>query len=376
MLGGNVLMVSHFPSDTAYAWWLMEHFWKTIAELAEQDGSKAFLAFPEINSVSKTILDAPLAAVTLSLPRARRWPSAKVRAFLADNEIRTIYFTDSPYLSTQYLAFRILGVAEIIVHDHTAGDRPPVTGLAGVLKAIKNRLPAITADKIFCVSPHMRNRSLRNARIPERRIHVVQNGIEPIKCPVDARSTVRSEFGIAQDEIVMISTGRAHPYKRWDLIVETAAKLRELAPDLRYRFLLVGDGHFMPKLKALVDELDLYNEVVFCGFRADAHRLICAADIAIHAAKGEGFSLSILEYMSAGLPTIVPDVPSVAQAITHGTDGFIFSDNDPGNAAYYLNELARDAELRSEMSARAKNRVVADFNLEQCTEAFIEAVRA
>lgn len=376
MLAGNVLMVSHFPSGTAYAWWLMEHFWRTIAELADERGHTAFLAFPKIDGLSETIRQAPITPVTLALPAGPVLPSAEVRRFLADNRIRSVYFTDTPYLNTQYLLFRLAGVREIIIHDHTAGDRPPVGGVAGAVKSIVNRLPWITADKVFCVSPHMRQRSLLNARLPESKVHVVQNGIPPVECYPDARASVGAELGLRDDEFLIVTTGRAHPYKRWDLVVRSAAELHSIAPTLRFRVLLVGDGHFMPKLKELVGELDVADHVTFCGFRSDAKRILCAADVAMHAAKGEGFSLSILEYMSAGLPTLVPSVPSVSQATTHGRDGFVYKDNDPADAARYLKELAENAPLRQQMSANARERVSEHYNLDQCTTAFVNSLAA
>ena len=62
----NALMVSNYPSDTAYAWWLMEQFWAILAqELAHSSGGVAYLAYPAISTLSDRVQAAPLRPVAL-----------------------------------------------------------------------------------------------------------------------------------------------------------------------------------------------------------------------------------------------------------------------------------------------------------------------
>ena len=61
-------MVSNYPSDTAYAWWLMEHFWGTLAGRFSQLGRKAYLAYPKITTLSEAIAAAPIEPVELCVP--------------------------------------------------------------------------------------------------------------------------------------------------------------------------------------------------------------------------------------------------------------------------------------------------------------------
>jgi len=65
---GNILMVANYPSDTSYAWWLMEHFWKTLAEKIEKGGGNTFLAYPKITTLSNTVTNSPIITVELSIP--------------------------------------------------------------------------------------------------------------------------------------------------------------------------------------------------------------------------------------------------------------------------------------------------------------------
>lgn len=373
-LNGNLLLVSNYPSDTAYAWWLMEHFWITQAEIFTQADHKAYLAYPKITSLSKTIMDSTIAPVELSLPWRSRKEAILARQFIKEHSISYIYFTDRPYFSLQYFLMRCYGVKRIIIHDHTPGDRPPVKGIKGALKLLKNATPWFTADRVLCVSELMRQRNILNSRIPARKCTVVQNGVRPIECRNIDKAQLKSDLGLPPESILVITTGRAHPYKRFDFVIRCAATLRDSHPNLDIVFLLVGDGPAMSELQHMILQLNLENQVRLLGFRNDVHTLLCISDIALHAALGEGFSLSIVEYMSAGLPVLVPDIPSVSQAIVHNKTGFIYDKNNFQAAASFVKMLATETQTRLTMGGAAKQCANDEYSLDLCTQSFIKTV--
>jgi glycosyltransferase involved in cell wall biosynthesis len=185
-----------------------------------------------------------------------------------------------------------------------------------------------------------------------------------------SRGELLQRLGIRPDSKVCITTGRAHPYKRYDFIIDTAAELQKLAPDNDLIFLLIGDGPAYYSLVEQVEHLGLTEKVILPGFRADARDLLSAADIAMHAALGEGFSLSIVEYMSAGLPALVPDIPSVKQAVDHNENGFVYSKDDPVNAAHFINSLIRNPKTARAMGSRAQSKANTRYSLVNCTREF------
>src|SRR5690554_6095043 len=120
----NILMVCNYPSDTGYAWWLMEHFWCLLAEHFRSKSGNAFLAYPRITTLSPRVKDGPLKAVELTI----RWATAAQRNellhFIKQNGITDIYLTDQAWFNPDYLTLRRHGVQDIVIHDHVSGDRP------------------------------------------------------------------------------------------------------------------------------------------------------------------------------------------------------------------------------------------------------------
>jgi glycosyltransferase involved in cell wall biosynthesis len=372
---GNLLLVSNYPSDTAYAWWLMEYFWVSIAEHFNKLGNDIYLAYPEVKTVSNKITASPLKVVELTIPWQNADQKSAACRFIQENNISTIYFTDQAYFKFQYPLMRHYGVRHIINHDHTPGDRAPVGGLKGALKMIKNTLPWFTADSVLCVSKYMRERNITNTRIPAHKCHVVQNGIQPVNCDQHQNPLLKEELGINDESLLVITTGRADPYKRFNFIIDTANELVQQSPECKVTFLLIGDGPAMQDLEKQIRSLKLEDTVHLAGYRNDVRDILCISDIAMHAAMGEGFSLSIIEYMSAGLPVLVPDIPSVSQAVTHNKTGLIYKKDDPKDAAIYIEELANNEKLRLAMGCTAKGVANNNYSLEQCTRTLIKEIK-
>jgi glycosyltransferase involved in cell wall biosynthesis len=369
----TLLFVANYSPDEGYAWWLMENFWVTLAELGRARRLKPLLLYPEGGVIPANILDAGIETSVQPFPgkgwRAL-WDAVKL---VRERNVRVIYFTDRNFSSFAYLLFRLAGVRTLINHDHTPGDRPPVGGLKGLLKSAWRRFRPIACDIQLCVSPLVRQRAIENARIPAGRVVVVQNGIAPIQCSGDVDYAHRV-LDIPESRLICITVGRANPYKRLDFIIEVAKEAVFTLQHEQLVFVHCGDGPDMDRLKSLVTDAGLEKRFIFAGRRSDVHALLCSADIAIHAAMGEAFSLAVVEYMSAGLPLLVPDVPSVCQAVRDGKTGVIYPDGDSSTAARLLIGLAGDAESRRRMGSAAAAEVRASYTLEQMNRQFCDVI--
>lgn len=368
----SILLVSNYSSDTRYAWWLMEHFWLTLHKLHSGTNTHTILTYPKIKGLPDGISSSSIRTLELDFARAN---VSDLYKFIKKHNINSIYLTDQPFFSLRYLVVRLAGVKKIIVHDHTPGDRPDINGIFGALKSIRNRIKMWTADAVLNVSPLMQQRSIKNGRIPKKKCFVVQNGIVPISRDEASLPQTRSEFNIPHDTVLIISTGRAHPYKQYDFIINVAEKLNKQNMENKFVFLLVGDGPDLERLKDIVQTRKLEHIILLPGFRQDIHKLLLASDIAIHAAKGEGFSLSITEYMSAGLPVIVPDTPSVSQAIDNGVNGYIYKSGDILSATSILSSLIKDRNKIRKLGNAARTKANNIYTLDRCSRQFIHACK-
>jgi glycosyltransferase involved in cell wall biosynthesis len=365
----TVLMVANYEPDVGFAWWLMDNFWVQLAKLSHMNGLHACIAYPTSGRVPDSIREARIETLIQKIPGEGVLGLWRTYRFVRSRRVRLVYFTDRPFSSLGYLVLRIAGVRVIINHDHTPGDRPAVGGPKGWLKRLWRRVAWVGCDLQICVSPLVRQRSIDNARIPGRRLAVVQNGIKPLKCGRD-REYARRVLGLPPGTAICITVARADPYKRIDFVIEVARRCTSLRNRDDIVFVFCGDGPDMDRLRGLAGQASLGDRFVFAGRRKDVREILCSADLALHPSRGEAFSLAVLEYMSAGLAVLVPDIPTVCQAVRNGETGVVFPDGDAEFVTDRVCRLVDDPEERSRLGRNASRTANDDYSLEGMNDQF------
>jgi glycosyltransferase involved in cell wall biosynthesis len=112
----------------------------------------------------------------------------------------------------------------------------------------------------------------------------------------------------------------------------------------------------------------------FLGKRSDVPRLMAGCDAAMHPSRGEAMSLAVLEYMCAGLPPVVPSLPSVSVAVEHEVTGLIYQNLNVDAAVSALRRLADDDALRARLGATAHAKVLSSYTIEQTLRKFDESI--
>lgn len=348
----TLLLVANYDSGVGYAWWLMESFWAKLAEHCHRQ-NPVILAYPSISNVSPTILKAPLSVMVQDFTGTSTSQILAQCQFLLRNHVRIIYFSDKESWHWRYILYRVCGVRYIIVHDHTPGLRTLSLGLKACLKRLVHRMPWLSVDGAIGATEFIRQRLIEVNGVPMERCYVAPNGLPPQNHTQGAADLHRI-FGIPNGRKILVMTGRANRYKGVSFVLRCIAMLPDEARD-SLQFLFIGNGPDMANLAATAIDTGIAGNCTFAGRREDVLTLLEGADIAIHPSHGEvGYSLSILEYMRAGLPVVVPDNPSVCGATKHEFSGLIYPEGNVANATSVLLRLLYDDALRSRLGARAK----------------------
>jgi glycosyltransferase involved in cell wall biosynthesis len=204
--------------------------------------------------------------------------------------------------------------------------------------------------------------------VPVDRLGLIHNGIDlgAFAAPVE-RGRMRRSLGVAEDELLFIKVANLIPYKGHADLLESLAGAALPVP---WRLVCVGrDDGTLPGLQDLASRLGLADKVTWIGPRTDVPALLAAADVGVLASHEEGFSNAVLEYMAAGLPSVVTDVGGNAEAVEDGVTGFVVPLHGGPTLADALARIV-DPQLRRRMGLAARSRVAADFSLRACTTAY------
>lgn len=369
----TILLVANYDSAVGYAWWLMESFWAKIAE-RYHGRWRVVLAYPSVSTLPPAVAGAPLEVVRQEVGGAGPGGILADILFLRRQRVRVIYFTDRSTWQWRYALYRLCGVRIIIVHDHTPGLRHSANPLKSTLKSIAHRMPWIGADGAIGATEFIRRRLVDVNRLPPQRCFAAPNGLPPrsvVPGPVD----LHERFTIPRDRRIIVMTGRAHRYKGVEFVLECLAVLQQQGCEA-WQFLFIGDGPHLEAFRARARELGIGQRCSFPGRQDHVPALLRGAAIAIHPSRGEvGYSLSILEYMEAGLPVVVPDNPSVSGATEHGVTGLLYDEDDVPAAVAALRLLLADEAKRKAMGAQA-SRAARRYSLDATHRALLDAFEA
>jgi glycosyltransferase involved in cell wall biosynthesis len=292
---------------------------------------------------SSAVTSAPLPGLRTMIRLARL-----VR--LSEAKVVNIHTEGSSLAPLELLAVRAAGCKCCIVSPH---------------KAYRARNPGYELGKRvasrFCSAIVVGNQVLRDllidARIPERKIHLIPIGVPaPLRPP--ARAQARQHLGIALDAFVIGCVARLHKDKGVDVLIDAVARV----PDPRRAICLIvaGDGEERAALEAAANDL-LPGRVRFLGFVEDLAAVYSAADIFALASRREGTPLVLKEAAQYALPSVATDVGGTRDAITDGETGFLVPPDNPAALAASILRLMNDDPFRLRLGNNARLRADAEF---------------
>jgi glycosyltransferase involved in cell wall biosynthesis len=175
--------------------------------------------------------------------------------------------------------------------------------------------------------------------------------------------TVRSSLGVA-DETLVLNVGRLARKKRQVDLVAATRQLRDRNEAVH--LVLVGSGDEERAIRQRVSAEGIEDAVTVTGRVPAVEPYYAAADVYAHAALYEGFGLTIVEAMAAGLPVVATDVPGARDVL--GDAGPLVPPESPADLAHAL-ATCLDSERRSTLAKRSRARAV-QFDIARTERAY------
>lgn len=168
------------------------------------------------------------------------------------------------------------------------------------------------ADQVIATNESYKAVEMQRGRVPEERITVVRNGPD-----LDDAPPAETGFDLGPaGETVLCYVGVMGTQDGVDYLVRALHHLVYALDRPDVRCYLLGRGDAVPRLKSMVEELDLSDHVVFTGWvdRAEVNRYIGAADICVAPEPSDPYNdrstaIKVMEYMSFGKPIVSFDLP-------------------------------------------------------------------
>ncbi|MDR1475141.1 MAG: glycosyltransferase family 4 protein [Holosporales bacterium] len=151
----------------------------------------------------------------------------------------------------------------------------------------------------------------------------------------------------------IVSTGRLHPHKDFDVLINAFKHLSERFPNIKLT--IYGEGPERVNLEKLVESLNIQNRVFLPGVVSDIHSILADADLFVFPSRYEGFPNALCEAMAVGLPVIASDCAGNVDVVRDNIDGRFFPVGSIRALTELMTELLNDYEQRKRLSGNAKS---------------------
>lgn len=185
-------------------------------------------------------------------------------------------------------------------------------------------------------------------------VEVIPNGVD-IEQFLNAKASLRREdFGLSQDDFILVNVGRLSAEKNLAFLLEAFARISPSFPNAY--LLLVGEGPAKSGLQKAAARFGIREKVRFLGSipHAQLPPYYQIADLFVTSSLTEVHPLTLIEAMASGLPVLGIDAPGVSEIVENGSSGWVVNNDLDAYAAALAQAISSSAGVCKEMGLAAR----------------------
>jgi len=182
---------------------------------------------------------------------------------------------------------------------------------------------------------------------------------------------IRNELRLKGQDKIVGTVGNINPAKGYEYFFSAARFVKEAFPEVK--FLVVGkrletQEKYWQRLHTLIVDLEIKDDIILAGYRADIPEVTNAMDIFVLASVLEAAPIVVLEAMACAKPVIATRVGGVPELVIDGETGILVPPKQPEAIAKAVLYLLNHPKEAGEMGLKGRQRVTDHFNLAMCAQ--------
>lgn len=200
------------------------------------------------------------------------------------------------------------------------------------------------ADAIVTISELCRSCLINTFPSIASKFHVLENLTDPSLIKKMAEQEIDDpQFTIQYDGLKILSIGRLHPQKQFDLAIKAARIIKDSG--IRFKWYIIGEGSLRHELEQQIRESLLTEDVLLLGVRKNPYSYMKLCDIVVQSSLYEGKSIVVDEAKILNKPIVATRYETVYDVIADYKTGVI-SDMTPKSLAASILEVYSNISLR------------------------------
>lgn len=285
------------------------------------------------------------------------FPALRCAVYLLKNRVDLVHLNNTIIRNHHWMLGATLVGAKCITHERGINER-----ISWFSIFFSNRLAAV-----ICISKAASD-NLAQKGIRKDRLVVVHNGLDARRVQAKVEiGEIKRQLGIPTDCPVIGMVGNIKEWKGQDVVTRATAELNKRWPNLRC--LLVGDTaesdkYYEKRLRQLVSELGVAQNIVFTGYQRDVANYVNIMDVVIHASVSpEPFGRVLLEAMALRKPLVGANAGAVPEIILHGETGLMCEPGNDRALARSVAELLENPQHARAMGEKGYLRLIQEFDI-------------
>ncbi|MCE4965795.1 N-acetyl-alpha-D-glucosaminyl L-malate synthase BshA [Staphylococcus chromogenes] len=202
---------------------------------------------------------------------------------------------------------------------------------------------------------------------PEKEIIPIYNFVKEKDFPQGRQPKLRTSYGIAEDEKVVIHVSNFRRVKRIDTVIDTFHLIRQ---KMKAKLLLIGDGPELLDMRQRVKSLQLSEDILFLGKQDCMSNFYQISDLLLLMSEKESFGLTLLEAMHTGVLPIGTRAGGIQEVIKHEETGFLVDIGDAETAAQYAVSILQNPTKYQQMQTKMLLDIQERFNSKKIADQY------
>ena len=219
-----------------------------------------------------------------------------------------------------------------------------------------NRVIAVSRDDKHFMEHHYR---LRNVTYLTNGINISDVRISDV-----SRSELRRSLGLPPDHFLFVTVARFNFQKAYDFMIKTLCLLTDFLKNRKIKFIFVGGGTELNRIKKMADNLRVSSYITFTGERSDARQYIKSADVFLLPSRWEGLPIVLLECGLFRVPVIVSDTYGNREIIKKN-NGVLFKNLDSPALAEVIKKAVNGEYKWEQMTTNLDREVKQNYSIEK-----------
>jgi glycosyltransferase involved in cell wall biosynthesis len=300
----------------------------------------------------------------------------EIKKILKKERPNTVHLNSSKIGGLGALAARICGIKNIIFTAHGWAFNEDRNVFEKIIIKIAIWISLILNTKIICVSKKILDEAPKFL-ISKNKFILIYHGIKPIEFleKAEAREFLISNFeapvSLLKETFWIGTISELTKNKGVEFTIRAIAQLK----NIDFHFIIIGEGELKNYLKKLAQNLDIENQIHFCGMIDNAAKYLKAFDIFTLTSITEALGYVLIESGLAEIPVIASDVGGIPEIIEHYKTGVLVTPKDFKSIAQAIDKLLKDESLRATLAQNLKEKAQTNFSFEKMVKETINFYR-